>query len=453
MKTRKSFFLLGIVAVLLIGCQAEIQDVHTDSFNHPSWSHNLGIYEVNIRQYTDKGTFKAFEEHLPRLKELGAGILWLMPVNPIGKLNRKGSLGSYYSVSDYKAVNPEFGSGEDFRNLVKRIHELGMYVIIDWVANHSAWDNVWVKDHPDFYTSDSLNNFMPPEGTDWSDVIEFNYNNPKLREYMLDALKYWVKEFDIDGYRCDVAAMVPADFWDNVRAELDKIKPVFMLAEAHEPELHESAFDMTYNWQLKDIMNGIAAGENNALDLSDHIKVENKEYPKHAYRMTFTTNHDENSWNGTVYERLGKGAETFAVLTGTTEGMMLVYSGLESGLDKRLSFFEKDLIEWKDHPNFELYKKLYGLKKKNKALWNGEKGGQIEIINTNNVDDVFCFVREMDGNKVFCIFNLSSDDNTVTVSSERIKGSYTDLFTNLKTDLSAIETFDLYGWDYNVLYY
>ena len=342
----------------------------------------MAIYEVNIRQYTPQGTFKAFMEHLPRLKEMGVGIIWLMPIHPIGKKKRKGSLGSYYAVADYKGVNAEFGTKEDFRALVDKIHEMGMYVILDWVANHSAWDNPWAQSNPEFYTKNAEGNFVPPFA-DWSDVIDFDYSNKKLWTAMIDALKYWVKEYDVDGYRCDVAAIVPLEFWQHARIELDKIKTVFMLAEAHEPEMHQQAFNMTYNWQLKDIINDIAKGKKNATALIKHLEEEHQKYPPGAYRMSFTTNHDENSWSGTVYERLGDAVEVFAVLCCTWEGMPLIYSGQEAGLNKRLEFFEKDTIQWQPHPFADMYSKLLHLKKNNKAIWNGKEAGKVKLIHAN----------------------------------------------------------------------
>ncbi|PKL88506.1 MAG: alpha-amylase [Ignavibacteriae bacterium HGW-Ignavibacteriae-2] len=453
MKIKYVMFFTLIVLVVFSGCEHVVKETPLEkTFNHTNWSYNAGIYEVNLRQYTKEGTFKAFEKHLPRLKELGVKILWFMPIHPIGEKNRKGTLGSYYSVKDYKAVNPEFGSLQEFKDLVSKIHEMGMYVIIDWVANHTAWDNVWVNEHPDFYTKDSTGDFTPPDGTDWDDVIDLDYNNQLMREFMLDALKYWVKDCNIDGYRCDVAAMVPTDFWDTAREELDKIKPVFMLAEAHEPELHFKAFDMTYNWQLKDIMNGIADGENDALDLVNLIEVEDDEYPPYAFRMTFTTNHDENTWNGTTQERLGDASETFAVLTNVIEGMPLIYSGQEAGLDKRLKFFDKDEILWKKDPMFNIYKKLLTLKSKNQALWNGEKGGQTEIIKSNNNKNIICFTREKGRNKIFAMFNLSKKQRSVEINNEQMKGSYKELLTDKTVNLNSKEKFDLPAWGYLVYY-
>ena len=341
---------------------------------HPEWSKNANIYEVNIRQYSEEGTFKAFQEDLPRLKEMGVKILWLMPIHPIGKINRKEteeSRGSYYSVADYKKVNPNFGTEEDFRNLVEAAHEQGFKLIIDWVANHSAWDNPWTE-NKDWYELTEDGNFMPPRGTDWSDVIQLNYESEEMRAAMLDALEFWVREFDIDGYRCDVAGMVPTDFWENARVELDKIKPVFMLAEDGEPELLHKAFDMNYAWEYAHVIREIAKGEQTFEDLDSLFERDSKRFPDNAYRMYFTSNHDENSWNGTDPEMYGDNFENFAVLSATVKGMPLIYNGQESDLDKRLEFFEKDEIEWKNYMYADFYKMLLTLNTENGALGNGD---------------------------------------------------------------------------------
>lgn len=452
---KKLLLLLVLTAIIILSaCNDDQSDVvkNEEGFNHPEWSYNLSIYEVNVRQYTKEGTFKAFEEHLPRLKEMGVGILWFMPIHPIGEVNRKGTLGSYYSVKDFEDVNPEFGTLDDFKSLVKKIHELGMYVIIDWVANHSAWDNKLVNEHPEFYMKDSTGNFMPPEGTDWSDVIDFDYSNKELWRYMNNAMKFWVSECDIDGFRCDVASWVPIEFWNQTRNELNKVKNVFMLAEAHDPELHEKAFDMTYNWQLKDIINRIGMGENDVSDLREHFRIEKEEYPLSAFRMNFITNHDENSWNKTAYERLGGGVETFAVLTGTVPGMMLVYSGQEAGLDKALEFFEKDPIEWEEDQLGEVYSKLYKLKRENKALWNGEMGGELNNIPVKDSTDVMCFVRNKDDNSVLALFNFSDEPKSVQLNNEMIAGSYTNLKSGMQETISSSTEFKLDPWEYQVFY-
>ena len=358
---------------------------------HLEWTKNTIIYEVNLRQYSESGSFKEFAEQLPRLKKLGIDILWIMPIYPIGEKNRKGTMGSYYSVRDYYSVNPEHGTLNDFIELVKKIHKMGMYVILDWVPNHTSWDNKLTIDHPEWYKKDSLGNFVPPV-PDWSDVIHLDYNSEGLRKYMIEALKYWIQKTDIDGYRCDVAHMIPTDFWNEARVELDKVKPVFMLAEAEIPEHHDEAFDMSYAWEFYHIMNEIVRGKKTALDVDAYFEKTDSTYPKDAYRMYFTSNHDENSWNGTVKERLGEGAKAFTVLTFTVPGMPLIYSGQEADLNKRLEFFEKDVIEWKDHDLSDFYSVLINLKKKNKALWNGEHGGNMTRVHTSNDQAIFSFI-------------------------------------------------------------
>jgi len=412
----------------------------------PDWARNSTIYEVNIRQFTTEGTFKAFKEHLPRLKELGVDILWFMPINPIGELNRKGTLGSYYSVKDYVDINPEFGNKNDFKILVEEIHKQGMYIILDWVANHTAWDHEWVKTRPEFYTLDSLGNFVPPVA-DWSDVIDLNYVNRELWEEMKSALKYWVQEFNIDGYRCDVAGMVPTEFWNEVRLELEQIKPVFMLAEWDTPEMHQKAFDMTYDWNLHKLFNQVYSEQKNVKDIIQHIKNDQIKYPDYAIRMQFTSNHDENTWNGTEFERLGDAAELFAVLTYIVPGMPLIYNGQESGFNKRLEFFEKDLIIWQESKFEDLYRRLNLLKEKNKALWAGANAGTTEFINHN---ESLIIKRSRDNNEVIGYFNLTNKEIFLDISSEKIDNTYNNFETQQPSEIDKY--LKLKPWSYKVYY-
>jgi glycosidase len=443
MKNYFKFFYLFLILISFPFLSVFAQQSKT-----PEWVFDKTIYEVNIRQFTEEGNFKAFENHLPRLKELGVEILWLMPIHPIGKLNRKGTLGSYYSVQDYLEINPEFGSKSDFKNLVDKIHSLGMFVIIDWVANHTAWDHPWTKSNPEFYNKDENGNFIPPVD-DWTDVIDLNYDNKILWQEMINALKYWVQEFDIDGYRCDVAGMVPIEFWIEARKQLDEIKPVFMLAEWDTPEMHK-AFDMTYDWELHKIMNRIAKKENNVLDLIKHINADKEEYPVSAIRMQFTDNHDENSWNGTVFERLGEAAECFAVLTFIIPDMPLIYSGQEAGLDKRLSFFEKDVIEWKQHKFFDLYKSLTELKKSNEVLHCGINGGELKIITNSNQSNILSLIRVKDNKKVFALFNLSTAPSKVLVKDIQISDSYIDFATMEELKITGSFETELDAWSWKI---
>lgn len=415
----------------------------------PTWAFDKTIYEVNLRQFSQEGNFDAFRKHLPRLKELGVGILWFMPIHPIGELNRKGTLGSYYSVKDYLAVNPEFGTIDEFKSLVKEIHSLGMYVIIDWVANHTSWDHQWTKTHPEFYNKDKDGNFIPPVN-DWSDVIDLNYDNKQLWNEMIDALKFWITECDIDGYRCDVAGMVPIDFWIEARKQLDKIKPVFMLAEWDTPEMHK-AFDMTYDWNMHKIMNSVANGKMNANDIVNHIQKDKENYPDYAFRMQFTDNHDENSWNGTVRERLGDAAECFAVLTYLIPDMPLIYSGQEAGLNKRLSFFEKDPIEWKEDNFFQIYKSLNELKKNNELLHCGIKGGEIEFITNNNQQNILSFIRVKDDKIILAVFNLSETPFEVLLNDNRLSGKFQNFFSKEDVEINKSLNLKLDKWSWNIL--
>jgi len=418
---------------------------------HPEWSKNATIYEVNIRQFSNEGNFKAFESHLPRLKEMGIDIIWLMPIHPIGELKRKGKMGSYYSVKDYLAVNPEFGTMDEFKSLVKKIHSMGMHVIIDWVANHSAWDNPLAKEHPEWYTKTAEGEFQPTPWYDWDDVIDFDYDQPGMRRYMTDAFKFWVKEADIDGYRCDVAGFIPVDFWENVRQELDKIKPVFMLAEWESRDLYKRSFDMTYSWTLWDKMKEVTTGKKKIGGLVEYMAHDVNAVPKDAYRMTFTENHDKNSWEGNQYSNFGDGLPACMVLTAVINGMPLVYSGQEAGLNKSLRFFDKDTIEWKEHPFAGMYKKLFDLKHKNQALWNGAYGAEMVRIFNDQPDHVISFSREKNGDKVIPVFNFNGQPVTVKLNAKHHAGTYTELFTGKKYELKGDDEISLGPWGYLVL--
>jgi glycosidase len=420
----------------------------TSEVINQDWVKNAVIYEVNIRQYTPEGTFNAFAEHLPRLKALGVDILWLMPVNPIGQMNRKGELGSYYSVKDYYRTNPEFGNMDDFKALARKVHEIGLHIIIDWVPNHSSWDNVLTLEHPDYYKTTEEGNFVSP--FDWTDVIQLDYSNKELRKYMIDAMKFWLTETDIDGFRCDVAHMVPLDFWEEARSELEKVKPIFMLAESDQPELNRKAFDVTYGWPFHHLMNQIAAGKKTANAISSHFSKVDSVYPTGAIIMQFTSNHDENSWNGTEYERLDGGAKTFAVLAATIPGILLVYSGQEAGLNKRLKFFEKDTIDWIDYEMTNFYKKLIDLKGRNEALWNGRYGGTLTRITSTDNKSVYAFIRETGSDRVFVILNLTANPVNITLNGKIYKGHYADLFTGDKVKFRKGENMVLSPWEYHV---
>jgi glycosidase len=422
--------------------------------NH--WSSNLGIYEVNVRQYTAEGTFAAFEAHLDRLQDMGVGILWFMPIHPIGIKNRLGSLGSYYSVRDYRDVNPEFGTLDGFKSLVAKIHDRGMYVIMDWVANHTAWDNSLTVTHPEWYVHDGEGRFIAPPGTNWSDVIELDYSKPELRDYMIETMKFWVTETGIDGFRCDAVDKVPIDFWKRAISELKAFKPgLFMLAEGDGRQWHDAGFDMTYGWGLYGFGGGvlkrIADGTNTATNLNSYATGEITAYPAEAYRMYFTSNHDENSFQGTTRELFGDAADAFAVLTATFNGMPLIYSGQEAGLDKRLRFFDKDTIEWRNHANADLYTKLLVLKKRSMALFNGRDGGPLQRVSTTDNVNVFAFIREQWVDTVFVALNLSNRETNVALKGITFKGPYwRNVFTDEPVTLAAGAVLTLPAWGFFV---
>lgn len=450
---KKYFHIILSMAVLtgiLMGCQNKPVATATQVEKPIEWSRNSNIYEVNIRQYTPEGTINAFAEHMPRLKEMGVDILWIMPIFPISEKNRKGSMGSYYAVADYRAVNPEFGTMEDLKAMVSKAHEMGMHVILDWVANHTGWDNVLMTEHPDYYTQNEAGEVIIPEGTDWSDTADLNYENEGLREYMIGSLKYWIENADVDGFRCDVAGMVPTDFWEKARVELDAVKPVFMLAEDGGAELVENAFDMCYGWDFHHLMNDVAKGEKTANDIESYFAKIDTVFPADSYIMNFITNHDENSWNGTVKERMGEGGNTFAVLTFTVPGMPLIYSGQEAGLDKRLKFFEKDTINWNRQDLIPFYTQLLSLKSTNKALQNGVKGGKLVRIPSDKNEEVFVFVREAEGDKVVVVLNLTGEVQEVTLSLEALAGDYKEYFTQTEAKLNPEEKMSLKAWEYKV---
>jgi glycosidase len=417
--------------IILSACNPSVETNQKIDFNESGmdWINQATIYEVNLRQYTSDGTINSFKKKLPKLKELGVDILWFMPLQPIGIKNRKAVgdsfvedfpnpdydkyWGSPYSISDYKQVNPRYGTLSEFKELIKLCHELDMKVVLDWVANHTAWDNSWIIDHPEWYTHDSTGKITDPIGEDgkswgWTDVADLNYENDKMRKAMIDAMSFWIKECDIDGFRCDVAMEVPVDFWNEASKQLNQIKPIFMLAEseAHKPRMFDSAFDAYYGWEMHHVFNKIYAGE---LSSSEIIRVMNEKDSicgDHVFPMNFITNHDENSWNGTIDERLGESWGAMAVLSYSLRGMPLIYSGQEVGLDHRLSFFEKDSIDW-NKPNGEEYFNFYkGLNKlKQEKAFSINSSISCDIIGEN----LFRIVRG-DSSEYQIILNLNSGE-------------------------------------------
>lgn len=452
LKRLRSHFLSLVLAILFAGfitltaCNSKnTAPAEKFQINHPEWSNNATIYELNVRQYTPSGTFTELKTKIPQLKELGVKIIWLMPIYPIGEKDRKGSLGSYYAVKDYMAINPEFGTMDDFKDLVKTFHDNGMKVILDWVANHTSRDNALINEHPEWFKQDSTGKILAP--FDWTDVAQLDYSKPELHDYMIGAMKFWIETADVDGFRCDVAGMVPTPFWNKARVELDKIKPVFMLAEAEQPDLHEYAFDMTYSWELHHLMNKIAQGKDSVAKLDTFFLKDLQRFPKNAFRMIFITNHDENSWNGTEFERMGEATMAMGALSFVVPGMPLIYGGQEVGLSKRLRFFDKDTIVWSESPWTPFYKKMVELKSTNPALMNGEKGADMFRIKSVN-PFIYAFTRENEGGKVLSIFNFSKEKQTVTLTNDVLVGSYIDWFSGEEIKLDATKEFTLEPWGF-----
>lgn len=406
---------------------------------------NAVIYEANIRQYSPEGTFNAFAKDLPQLKKLGVKILWIMPIHPIGVEKRKEGLGSYYSVKDYRGVNPEFGNLQDFKNLVKKAHDNGMYVILDWVANHTAWDHAWVKDHPDYYVSKDGKMVSP---FDWTDVVKLNYANPEMRKAMVADMSYWLKTANIDGFRCDVAMEVPVDFWDNAFAELGKIKPIFKLMEAEQPDLMEKSFDMSYGWDFHHIMNDVAQGKKTVKDIDTYMIEHPKKYAKDDFSMLFTSNHDENSWNGSEYERMGAAVEPFAALTYLMPGMPLIYNGQEYDFEKRLKFFVKDELTHNKGKMFSVYEKLSALKNSNVALNGSKNPASYSRLTTSADEQILAFAREKSGKTVIYVANLTKDNQSFTVA---IEGTYLDYMTGNKVTFKKGNTLEYKPWEYHIL--
>jgi alpha-amylase len=420
-------------------------------FQTAEWAHSTNIYEVNIRQYTAEGNFNDFAKELPRLKEMGVQTIWFMPITPISQHNRKGQLGSYYACSDYQSINPEYGTLDDFKNVVKKAHQLGFKVIIDWVANHTGWDHVWTRSNPEFYTKDQQGNFRPPF-PEWEDTIQLDYTNQGLRRAMIEAMKFWIKECDLDGFRCDMAHLVPLDFWEEARTELDVVKPLFWLAETEDVNYHE-VFDASYTWEFLHAMEKYWKKETDIKGLDEILSKYDAVFPKEALRVFFTSNHDENSHSGSEYERLGDAAKPFAVLCATWNGVPLIYSGQEMPLiNKRLHFFDRDPIPWTtEYALQDFYKTLLHLHLNNPALRAGDENVKTYRIKTSDDDHVFAYLRKNNEKEVLVMLNLSSkNDLRVEITDPLVTGVYINVFSGESGNLTLEKICMLQNWGYCV---
>ena len=442
----KKTILFALAILAFASCSREIT-------THPKWAYESTIYELNTRQLTPEGTFAAAEAVLPTLRENGIDILWIMPCQPIGKLTRKGTLGSYYSIIDYCQMNPEFGTRADFEHFLQTAHDLGFKVILDWVANHTAPDSEWTKNEGWHYR-DSLGNLMVQY--DWTDISKLDYSNQDMRNEMLKCMKWWMDSIGIDGFRCDVAGEVPTDFWNWAMADIRKDHPdMFTLAEDEDKaqELTETAFDMYYGWTLHHLMNGVAQGKNSVEDLWAYFAKADSTIRPNAIRMNFITNHDENSWNGTEFERMGNSVPLWSAFCYVVPGMPMIYTGQLSGNHHRLEFFEKDLIDTNpEYAQADLYKQLNQLRADNKALHSPEQGAPMMRIAADN-EHIFACVRHAEGkwcdNTVIAVMNMSGEEQTVTLDLTGYEGKY-DCICGKNITLEATQTFQLKPWEYKI---
>lgn len=414
------------------------------------WKHTTNIYEVNVRQYTEEGTFRAFEKEMPRLKTMGVKTLWFMPITPIAQQNKKGSLGSPYAAADYLSVNPEFGTLADFKHLVNAAHRLGFKVIIDWVANHTGWDHVWTKTNPEFYLKDPDGNFHIASGMD--DIIELDYNNREMRKAMIDAMKFWVIETHIDGFRCDLASWVEVGFWEQARPEVEAVKPLFWLGEYDELENPEygKVFDASYSWKWMHASNDYY-NQNQPLQILKDLLARYTDIGDGSMRAWFTTNHDENSWNGTEYEKYGAITKPMAVFSMTWNGVPLLYSGQELPNNKRLEFFEKDPIQWtNNYQNAGFYKILLNLKSSNPALRGGDSAATTHLLNTTANDKILAYLRKNREDEVLVVLNMSKEPVDFSIEDDHLYGTFTNIFEGSKRDFDQGKSFNFQVSDYLV---
>ena len=450
------FTALAITTIFIAGnpliSYAQKTTLIADEKIHPSWSEQSNIYEVNLRQYTASSSMKDFEKSLPRLKKMGVEILWFMPITPIGIEGRKANekeLGSYYAVRDYKAVNPEFGTMADWKHLVKLAHSMGFKVITDWVPNHTSPDNPWIKKHPDFYKRDSSGNTV--YDADYNDTRNLNYANAELRDSMIAVMKFWIQETGIDGFRCDHVDPIPVDFWKRCIDSLKKLKNVFMLAESQNPEFHLAGFDATYGWAVMEGWIHFYAGKISLAQEDSIINYNIASFPKSAYRVFFTTNHDWNSWEGTEFERYGDSYKAMAVFSQTFyQSFPLIYNGQEIPNKRRLKFFVKDPLIWNQYKMAPFYSTLLHLRKTNPAL---AADASYKKLQTGNDMAIFAYVREKAGHKIAVILNLSDQPQRFTIDDKSIFGNPLNIFLGVKEKVSATHVFSMEQWGYIVYEY
>lgn len=449
------FFMLTIL--LTAGCK----DIPSEGIDYlPELAHITSktidkaiIYEVNIRQYSSEGTFNSFTKNISELKKLGVDIIWLMPIHPISVKNRKGKLGSPYSVDDFRMTNPDFGTAEDLDFLIETAHANGMYVIIDWISNQTGWNHRWITEHPEYYVRNEKGEILDPsnsktgESWGWTDVAELNYENPKMKAEMIQEMLYWVRTHRIDGYRLDATQEIPDNFWNEAFDSIKKIKPDFLFIETEKSDVIHQITDLNYDYLAQQLMNGIAIGRNTVADWDSYFEHKKTSNAKKIV-INSTSNHDENAWNGTVYERLGDAAETFTVLTYLMPGVPLIYNGQEYDNKKRLSFFDKDSIDHTKGTYFGLYEKLGRLKKNHPALSARIDVGSYGRIRTTNDQRLLAFWRANNNDSILFVANLKNLTNKFNLP---ISGVFKDYFSGKIISITPESIFDFKPWEYKVL--
>lgn len=422
------------ILFLLPGCNAPSQQGSTDAlwWSPPDWVSHAVIYEVFVSDFSEEGTFQAIIPRLGELKDLGITTLWLMPIHPIGVEGRKGVLGSPYAVMDYYGINPNYGTKNDFKDLVHAVHANGMKIILDVVANHTSPDNAWMDEHSDWYTQGPDGEPtvpISPDGnpTDWTDTVDLNYDSEELRAEMINMLRYWIEEFDIDGYRCDVATWVPYDFWKDAIVALREIKPILMLAESDDIRIHDSGFDLTYAWpeydKMKEVWEGAPVSE--LVQLITHIE---DELPDGTGRLRFTTNHDETAWDAPPPAVFGGkiAAKAAYILTSTLPGVPLIYTGQETGIDVNVSFFEQTAYDWTANRDVRtFFEDYFDFFHESSAL----KGGSLAFLAPEE-NDIMMFERTSGGERLIVVVNVRNRESSVDVPASLQGTTGADVFTD-----------------------
>lgn len=449
MITKVRFKVNGIYITILQQGKLIVKFMAASLFTQPAFLRNSNMYEVNMRQYTPEGTFKAFEQHLPRLKDMGVEVLWLMPIHPIGVEKRKGTLGSYYSIQNHKGVNSEFGIEDDFRDLVLKVHSLGMKIIIDWVANHTSWDNVWTETNPEFFVKDEGGNFV--SAYDWDDVLQLDHKCEGEQVAMIDAMHYWIRAFNIDGFRADLAHLTPLSFWKKARLQLSSLKKdLIWLAETEDINYHE-AFDISYTWKWMHTTQQFVAGEKTLADCVKVLSDYKNNFEDNDLRLFFTSNHDENSWNGTEYEKYGIFAKAWAVFSLLYASVPLIYSGQELPNYNRLKFFEKDTIEWTTDLKLQnFYKSLLALRKRN-LVFKNLKPVDISIDELLIAKNIFSMLIKSEENVVLCVINFNKVDAVENIIFNGIPGYYKDIFSGEEMVLNNSFSFEREAGGWTIL--